>query len=113
MKLCQLLDSYRIFKRLAKALIRLRVCAGCSEALLVAHTTLLEISCRGSHTMGKYRNRCAQSFYKISAVGMRYDIVTMCPINYPKPKELIFQIFAHCFLKKISQILKYNLINWF
>ena len=30
------------------ALIRLRVCAGWSEPLLVAHTTLLEISCRGS-----------------------------------------------------------------
>ena len=42
------LRSQRIFKGLAKALIRLRVCAGWSEALLVAHTTLLEISCRGS-----------------------------------------------------------------
>ena len=30
------------------ALIRLRVCADWSEALLVAHNTLLEISCRGS-----------------------------------------------------------------
>ena len=30
------------------ALIRLRVCAGWSEPLLVAHATLLEISCRGS-----------------------------------------------------------------
>ena len=30
------------------ALIRLRVCAGWSEPLLVAHTTLFEISCRGS-----------------------------------------------------------------
>ena len=36
------------FKRLAKALIRLRVCAGWSESSLVAHITLLEISCRGS-----------------------------------------------------------------
>ena len=36
-------------KQLAKALIRLRVCAGRSEALLVAHTTLLEISCRSSN----------------------------------------------------------------
>ena len=33
----------------AKALIRLRVCAGWSEPLLVAHTTLLEISCQGSN----------------------------------------------------------------
>ena len=36
------------FKRLAKALIRLCVCAGWSESSLVAHITLLEISCRGS-----------------------------------------------------------------
>ena len=42
-------NSHRIFKRLAKALIRLRVCAGWSEPLLVAYTTLLEISCRGSY----------------------------------------------------------------
>ena len=34
--------------QLAKVLIRLRVCAGWSEALLVAHSTLLEISCRSS-----------------------------------------------------------------
>ena len=40
---------HRIFIRPAKALIRLRVCAGWSEALLVAHTTLLEILCRGSN----------------------------------------------------------------
>ena len=37
-----------IFKRLAKALISLCVCAGWSEPLLVARTTLLEISCHGS-----------------------------------------------------------------
>ena len=48
MMLSQKLNSQRIFKRLAKALIRLRLCAGWSEPLLVAHTTLLEISCRGS-----------------------------------------------------------------
>ena len=41
--------SHRIFKLLAKALIRLRVCAGWSEPLLVAHTTLLEISSCGSN----------------------------------------------------------------
>ena len=38
-----------MFKRLAKFLIRLRVCAGGSEPLLVAYTTLLEISCCGSN----------------------------------------------------------------
>ena len=47
MMFCQQLTIYRIFKRLAKALIRMRVCAVWSESFLVAHTTLLEISCRG------------------------------------------------------------------
>ena len=37
-----------MFKRQAKALIRLCVCAGWSKALLVAHTALLEISRTGS-----------------------------------------------------------------
>ena len=40
--------SQRIFKHLAKALISLRVCAGWSEPLLVAHSTLLKISFHGS-----------------------------------------------------------------
>ena len=43
--------SHRIYKRQAKALISLRVCAGWSEPLLVVHTSLLEISCRGSNFM--------------------------------------------------------------
>ena len=42
-------DTHRIFKQLAKALIRLFICAGWSEALLVAQTTLLEMSCCGSY----------------------------------------------------------------
>ena len=40
-------SSLRV-KRLPKALIRLCICAGWSEPLLVAHTKLLEISCCGS-----------------------------------------------------------------
>ena len=43
------LNSHKIFKRLAKALIRLRVGTGWSEILLVAHNTFLEISCHGSN----------------------------------------------------------------
>ena len=39
--------THKIFKRLAKALIRL--CVGCSEPLPVTHTTFLEISCHGSN----------------------------------------------------------------
>ena len=42
--------NHRINKRLEKALIRLRVCAGWSETLLVTHTTLLQISCHGLFT---------------------------------------------------------------
>ena len=53
MMFSQKLDSHEIFKRQAMALIRLRICAGWSEPLLVAHTILLEISCRGSYTMIK------------------------------------------------------------
>ena len=41
-------DTHRKFKRQAKALIRLRVCASWSESLMVAHITLLESLCRGS-----------------------------------------------------------------
>ena len=40
--------TLRIFTRLAKALIRLCICTGWSEALLFPHTSLLEISCHGS-----------------------------------------------------------------
>ena len=43
------LNTHGIFERLAKALIRLRICAGWSELLLVAPTALLEISCHGSY----------------------------------------------------------------
>ena len=35
--------------RQAKSLNRLRVCAGWPEPLVIEHTTLLEISCRGSY----------------------------------------------------------------
>ena len=63
MMFSQQLTSQRIFKRLAKALIRLRVCAGWSEPLLVKYTTLLEISCRGSYmkqTPNTYKGEDAQ-----------------------------------------------------
>ena len=43
--------------RQAKALIRLCICVGWSEPLLVAHTTLLVISCHGSNNISKYVHR--------------------------------------------------------
>ena len=48
MMLGQSLNIHSIFKRQAKALIRLLVCASWSDPLLVTQTTLLEISCHGS-----------------------------------------------------------------
>ena len=49
-----------MLKRLAKVLISLRVCADWSEALLVAHTILLEISCTGSIILIEthHNNKC-------------------------------------------------------
>ena len=49
-------NSHRIFQRPAKALISLRVYAGWSELLLVAHTALLEISCHGLNNSVKASN---------------------------------------------------------
>ena len=46
-----------VFKRLAKALIRLRICAGWSKPLVLAHTTLLEISYWGPLIGAKYALR--------------------------------------------------------
>ena len=48
----QQVDRRRIFKQLAMALIGLCVCAGMSEPLMVAHTTLFEL-CIFFHT-GKF-----------------------------------------------------------
>ena len=48
MMFSQQLNTHRLLKRLAKALIRLCLWAGWSEALLVAHTTMLEIPCHSS-----------------------------------------------------------------
>ena len=48
------------------ALISLRVCAGWSEPLLVAHTTLLEISCHGLFVYDRYvltNKHLNRSFY--------------------------------------------------
>ena len=54
----QYLNSHRMVKRPAKTLIRLQVCTGWSEPLLVAHTTLLEISCHGSFVVALEQCLC-------------------------------------------------------
>ena len=69
----QQLNSHRIFKRLAKALIRLRLCAGWSEALLLAHTTLFEISCRGS-----FGDECSV----LTPVSSAWDMYIFCVLSF-------------------------------
>ena len=71
MMFSQKLNTHIIFKQQAKALIRLRVCAGWSEALLVPHTWLLEISCTGSfHSLLKLIPQKTQA----------YDLFPVCII---------------------------------
>ena len=47
-----------VFKRLTKALIRLRICAGWSKPLVLAYTTLLEISYCGPFFGAKMHYGC-------------------------------------------------------
>ena len=63
MTFSQKLKRHRIFKRLAKALIRLCVCTCWSEALLVAHTILLEISCGGSNVLRNFLRFIGESMW--------------------------------------------------
>ena len=72
MMVSQHLKDHRIFKRLAKALIRLCICAGWSEALLVAHTTLMEIPSRSSfafclliHVGSLYCSQCIREYHQM------------------------------------------------
>ena len=90
MMISQWLYNHRIFKRLAKALIRLRQCAGLSDALLVVHTTLLEISSRDSFNctffvmqsarFGREKERadCFNFFQIHSSVKGLYALKTSC-----------------------------------
>ena len=74
----QSLNSHMILKRLAKALIRLRVCAGWSEPLLVAHTILLEISCRGSDvSMSLFEHQCSVVHYNVQSLLANVDQLQM------------------------------------
>ena len=63
----QKLNTHKIFKWQAKALIRLHACAGWSEALLVAHTTLLENTCHSS-IMLKFEQVCLSTWWSTNFV---------------------------------------------
>ena len=67
--------KHRLFKRLAKALIRLRVCAGWSEPLLVAHNTLLEI---------------AAQIYKLQERSISSEPTPLAIIKTVRPTEIVY-----------------------
>ena len=94
MAFSQLFNNHRILKRLAKALIRLRICAGWSEALLVAHTTLLEISCTGSIFIRKWPINC--------------DMQTPEPCNFCH--VVYFYLTHHCTLKPCYALMILSMI---
>ena len=59
-------NSHRKFNWQAKALTRLRLCAGWSKALLVAHNTLSEITCTGSDIIYRKKQKANKSKAKQS-----------------------------------------------
>ena len=75
----------RILMRLAKALIRLHVCTGSSEALLVAHITLLEISCTDTLKVSLISRQCLscskQCYFLIVAILISTIIYTECDMT--------------------------------
>ena len=70
--------SQGIFKRQAKALIRLFVCACRSDGFLFAHTTLLEISCHGS-----IMHRLVWSFDNAISTKMRWPLLPFTIVINP------------------------------
>ena len=85
--------SHGIFKRLAKALNSLRVCAGWSEPLLVAHTTLLKNIMSMLNYMDT-RVRC--SAYRICANFSNNHNATLGIHLHP--------YFMYCSLKALSSL---------
>ena len=82
-----------IFKRIAKALIRLRVCAGWSEPLLVAHTTLLEILYRGSIIMCMKLHRLIHFVKQMCGKKLYSSCISLCSTQ------------LHTFLGELAYIL--------
>ena len=72
-------------QRLAKALIRMRVCAGWSEPLLVAHTTLLEISCHGSNFIDYQYNNNIQ-------INKSYQCIRVIILPKQWTKQVVFRL---------------------
>ena len=79
---------------LAKALIRLRVCAGWSEALLVTHTTLLEISYRGPFTYGN--KHFYPSLDSVNSESVACDIFSHRPKNFNSWCSFVIENIGFC-----------------
>ena len=89
-----------MFKRLAKTLVSLCICTGWSEPLLVAHNTLLEMSCCGSYLY-------------------IYELIAMQVMqNIPIPKQVIWLtkisllIFGKVFNVKHVDVIKFIFITY-
>ena len=99
MMLGQPLNSHRILKRPAKALISLRVCAGWSESLLVAHTIFLEISCHGSYVRENDNASWRHMFRQIKFGTISIDFIRILVTGF------LSKICGHWFPeKKMSKI---------
>ena len=75
-----------MYKRLAKALIRLCVCAGWSEPLAVAHSTLLEILLHGSYYYSIAVHARLKCFYKGKMIYIYIEDMS-CFIDFIKRVE--------------------------
>ena len=97
----QWLNTHRIFKRLAKALIRLRICAGWSYVLLVAHTRLLEISCRGSYVLFRRAEVCVICLFLTVPMFALWSVI----VKFPGHTHLLFMKITNEFILKKGKTL--------
>ena len=102
----QKLNNQRIFKRLAKALIRLRVCAGWSEPLLVAHTKLLEILCCGSICLHNwvgiaFYNACRVTKCSPTQYAPSRSILCTLRTQYAPLEHFVYPAYTICYQRSI------------
>ena len=104
-------STLRIFKRLVMALIRLRVCAGWSKALLVIHTTFLEIPCHGSYDIFQsVNNSMIFSNQSITKVLIRLNQCAglSAPFMFANPWRQVFSRLSPISLTPITNLLAFQ-----
>ena len=93
--------------RLAKAVTRLCVCGGWSDPLLVAHSTLLEISCHGSYAKD-IAQRC---YFQDKTMAGKELMLCLCySLTNESSRILNLTMKEISFLRPLS--LKISCINW-